>query len=306
MRSLRTMTLPSTIPLYGTVLLLGALLLATSVGCGGTDQQPEMPNPAVVQGSADDLGLPVAEADPLEMDADETSSPSTPVRVVAGERSALEGTSPAVSILRPRAGETIRNGNVMLRLQVQRWELGPDPGRHVHVIVDNEPYIAVRNVSGPIDLNALVRENLGHELSEGTHVLRVFPSRDHHESVKTDGAFAMVVFHYRSASDHFEFDADAPLLTYSRPKGCNVAGERILLDFYLTHAELSEEGFRVRYDIDGAITGEITTWAPHWIENLPAMPQHTVQLQLIDAEGQPVPGPFNDTIRTISVQDSCD
>jgi hypothetical protein len=301
MRVLRTILLP------GTLLSCGTLTLAALAGCGGTDQQPEMPDPTVVQRSADDLGLPAPEEESGGEEAEaEAEPPPPPVRVVAGEREAVEGDAPTVRILRPRDGATIRSGNVNLRLRVQNWELGDAPGPHVHVIVDNEPYIAVRDVSGAIDLNELVQENLGHELEEGTHVVRVFPSRDHHESVKSDGAFAMAVFHYRSETEGFELDADAPLLTYSRPKGCNVAGERILLDFYLTNVELSEDGYRVHYDIDGALTGDITSWVPHWIENLPAMPRHTVQLQLVDAEGEPVPGPFNDTTRTISVQESCE
>ncbi|HJL14778.1 MAG TPA: hypothetical protein RMH99_03930 [Sandaracinaceae bacterium LLY-WYZ-13_1] len=283
-----------------------SLLALVCAGCGGTDQQPEMPDPSVVQRSADDLGLPAPEEGDEGAEEDAAMEPPpSPVRVVAGEREPIEGDAPSVQILRPRDGQTIR-GDVSLRLRVRNWELAEAPGRHVHVIVDNEPYIAVRDVSSPIDLNALAQEHLGHELEEGTHVVRVFPSRDHHESVKADGAFDMAVFHVGSESEGFELDADAPMLTYSRPKGCNVAGERILLDFYLSNVELSEDGPRVRYNIDGALTGDITSWVPHWIENLPAMPRHTLQLQLVDAEGEPIEGPFNDTTRTISVAESCD
>jgi len=301
MRLLRTIKLPST------MLSCGALTLAALSGCGGTDQQPEMPDPTVIQRSADDLGLPEAEeGSGGEEEAAEAEPPPPPVRVVAGERTPIEGDPPTVRILRPRDGQTVRRGNVSLRLRVDDWELAEAPGRHVHVIVDDEPYIAIRDVSEALDLDALVQEHLGHELEEGTHVLRVFASRGHHESVKTDGAFAMAVFHYRSETEGFELDADAPLLTYSRPKGCNVAGERILLDFYLTNVELAEDGARVRYDIDGALSGDITSWVPHWIENLPAMPRHTVRLQLLGADGEPLPGPFNDTTRTISVQESCE
>ena len=287
---------------------LVTLVIANVAGCGGTDQQPEMPDPSVTHRSADDLGLPAPEegADEGGDEEADMEAPPSPVRVVAGQRTPLEGDSPTVRILAPRDGQRIGRGDVMLRLRVANWELQPDPGRHVHVIVDNEPYIAVRDVSEPLNLNELVRENLGHDLEEGSHVVRVFPSRDHHESVKTDGAFAMTTFHYRSPSEGFEFDADAPLLTYSRPKGCNAAGERILLDFYLTNVDLAEDGMRVRYNIDGALTGDIVEWVPHWIENLPAMPQHTIQLQLVTADGEQVPGPFNDTTRTISVQDSCE
>lgn len=296
MRALRNITLS-----------LGALCLASTAGCGGTDQQPEMPNPSVVDRSADDMGLP--EAEPEAEGGDESAGseeepPPAPVRVVAGERAPLEGDSPTVRITAPRNNQRIARGDVQLRLTVRNWPLQPEPGQHVHVIVDNEPYIAVRDVSQPINLNQLVQTELGHELAQGTHVVRVFPSRGHHESVKTEGAFAVVVFHYGTPTEGFSFDPSAPLLTYSRPKGCNVAGERVLLDFYLDNVELAADGNRVRYEIDGE-GGEITSWVPHWIENLPAG-EHTVRLSLVNAQGEPVPGPFNDTTRTITVAASCD
>ncbi|HEY8432336.1 MAG TPA: hypothetical protein VIL20_28380 [Sandaracinaceae bacterium] len=288
MRSLRKITLS-----------LGALCLAA--GCGGTDQQPEMPDPSVVDRSADDMGLPEAEPEPETAGGE--GAPAAPVRVVAGERTPIEGAAPTIRITAPRNGQRIARGDVMLRLTLRNWPLEPEPGRHVHVIVDNEPYIAVRDVSQPINLNQLVQQNLGHELAQGTHVVRVFPSRGHHESVKTDGAFAVVVFHYGAPTEGFSFDPSAPLLTYSRPKGCNPAGERVLLDFYLSNVELSRDGHRVRYEIDGE-GGEITEWVPHWIENLP-IGEHTIRLTLVDAQGQGVPGPFNDTTRTITIAESC-
>ncbi|MCB9591854.1 MAG: hypothetical protein H6719_03885 [Sandaracinaceae bacterium] len=289
-------------------LSISVLGLTAISACGGTDQQPEMPDPSIVDQSADDMGLPEAGGESEggeEDDSAEAEPPPPPVRVVAGENTAIEGTSPTLRIVAPRSGTTVRRGNVMLNLQLRGWELQPDPGRHVHVIVDNEPYIAVRDVSHPIDLNALVQENLGHELAEGTHVVRVFPSRGHHESVKTAGAFATTTFNFRSATDGFAFDAAAPLLTYSRPKGCSTTGSRLLLDFYVSNAELGESGHRVHFNIDDAVEGDITSWVPHWIENLPAQ-SHTITLSLRDASGEPVAGPFNETQRVIRVADACE
>lgn len=285
-----------------------ALGLGTQAGCaGGTDQQPAYPNPTVVDRPSEDLDLPEEEAETAggDEEAEDLEEPESPVRVVAGTSEAIEGTTPRLSISRPTNGQTIRRGDVSLSLSLSSWTLAPDPGRHVHVIVDDEPYIAVRDVSSPINLNQLVQENLGHELAEGTHVVRVFPSRGHHESVKTEGAFAMVMFHYRSATEGFELDAAAPLLTYSRPKGCSVSGERLLLDFYVSNAQLSADGYRVHYSIDDAIEGDIASWVPHWIEGLPNM-SHTIELTLIGADGEPVPGPFNNTRRTVRVASSCD
>ena len=76
-----------------------------------------------------------------------------------------------------------------------------------------------------------------------------------------------------------------------------------LLDFFVTNAQLAPDGHRVRWTLDGQ-TGEITSWVPHFIDNL-AEGEHSLQLQLVGADGQPVAGPFNDTTRTFTVAASC-
>lgn len=286
---------------------VGTLALLTTPACGGSDEQPEWPNPTVVDRNSEDMDLPEPEGDTEgeeEGEGEADAEPPAPVQVIAGERSPIEGNAPRIRILAPRNNQVVARGNVSLRLRLSGWDLQPAPGQHVHVIIDDEPYIAVRDVSSPIDLNALVQENLGHELAEGSHVVRVFPSRGHHESVKTSGAFASAVFHYRSRTDGFSFDSGAPLLTYSRPKGCGTAGERLLLDFQVRNVELAEDGHHVRYTI-GSVEGDITSWAPHWIENL-RPGEHTIRLRLVTNTGELVPGPFNDTTHTIRVAASCD
>lgn len=271
--------------------------IAFTMACGGSSEPaPEYP-------PMDDPE-PVTTTTVERVEEPEPPPPPPPVQVVAAARTPLEGAAPTLRIRTPRANQLIRRGNVMLNLQLGGWELAPDPGKHVHVIVDNEPYIAVRDVSAPLDLNALVQENLGHELAAGTHVVRVFPSRGHHESVKEGTPFATVMFHYQSRTEDFTFDPRAPLLTYSRPKGCNVAGERVLLDFYLANVELAADGAHVHYAIDGNVNGDIATWAPHYIENLPAG-EHSIALSLLDADGEALAGPFNETTRTITVAASC-
>ena len=277
--------------------LLMTSVVAATAGCGGSQTSEPAPAPSAIEAAEPMAVEPVAvEAPPPE--------PPPAVTVTAGERSPIEGRAPTLRIRAPRSNQTIRRGDVMLRLQLRDWELGPAPGSHVHVIVDNEPYIAVRDVSAPINLNELYRNTFERELSEGTHVVRAFPSRHHHESVKEGTPFALVVFHYRQATDGFDFDADAPLLTYSRPKGCVVAAEPALLDFYLANVEgLAADGVRVHYRI-GETEGDLTTWAPHSIANLP-VGEVPVQLTLVGPEG-PIAGPFNDTSRTIRVAESCE
>jgi hypothetical protein len=285
--------------LRSNVLLTSASVLAlmSSIACSsGSEPPPEYPP----VGEPEPVTTTTVTREPLP-----EPPPPPPVQIVAAERTPLEGSPPSLRIRAPRANQLVRRGNVMLNVQLTGWDLAPEPGKHVHVIVDNEPYIAVRDVSEPIDLNALVQTNLGHELAAGTHVVRVFPSHNHHESVKDGTPFAMVVFHYQSRTEGFALDPRAPLLTYSRPKGCNVAGERVLLDFYLANVDaLAADGTRVHYAIDGEVSGDIVQWAPHYIENLP-VGEHTVELVLVGADGAAIAGPFNDTTRTITVAETC-
>ncbi|MDQ3033917.1 MAG: hypothetical protein M3Y87_15985 [Myxococcota bacterium] len=298
-KTIRTF-LAAALSISGTMIGGTTIAGTTIAGCGGSESRAETPSPSETDRSADEMGLAAEES---ETTGEEPEPPPPPVTVVAGERTQIEGPTPTLRIAAPRANQVIRTGNVMVRLQVRNWDLESPQGPHVHLIVDNEPYIAIRDVSQPLDVNALVQEHLGHELAEGTHVIRMFPSRGHHESVKDPGAFGMVVFHYRTRTEGFEFDPAAPLLTYSRPKGCNPVGERVLLDFYLTNTELAEDGNRVHWTIDGQ-SGDITQWAPHWIENLQEG-EHDISLELRGPDGNPIPGAFNTTTRTFTVASSC-
>ena len=265
--------------------------------CGSSSQRAEMPNPTSTDQSADDMALANNEPAPTE----EAIAAPPPQLVVIGENTALEGPMPTLTVQAPRNGSTVRRGDVTIRWTLRNWELSAE-GSHVHVIVDNEPYIAVRSTA-PINLTQLVRENLGHELSEGTHVVRMFASRGHHESVKDAGAFAVFTFNNHTATPDFAFDASAPLLTFSRPKGCNVTGSAVLLDFFATNAPLAPDQFRVRYTLD-SVSGEITEWRPHHMQNL-ALGSHEVRLELLNTAGELVPGSFNDTTRTFTVAEEC-
>ncbi|MEM9195044.1 MAG: hypothetical protein AAGF12_38075 [Myxococcota bacterium] len=295
MKNALPLDVPSILPRTGLALLIGAGAFA--VGCGGGQAEEGPPEYPPV-----DEPEPVVEATP-EPEPEPEPPPPPPIEVVAGERSAIEGSAPTLRIRSPRMNQMIRRGDVMLNAQLRGWELAPAPGQHVHIIVDNEPYIAVRDVSSPVNLNEIYRNTFERDLAEGTHVVRMFPSRGHHESVKEGTPFAMVMFHYRSRTEDFEFDASAPLLTYSRPKGCATAGERLLLDFYIANVEDFGEGTRVHYRV-GDVEGDITSWVPHYIQNL-QVGEVPIQLTLMNAEG-PIAGPFNDTSRTIQVQESCE
>ncbi len=282
--------------LRSSILTALAMLTACASQPEPPAEYPPMEAPAAAASGPATPAPPRAEAAP-------PAPPPPPVQVVAAENSPIEGAAPTVKLRAPRDGQLITTDKVDVTLAVTNWGLTPD-GNHIHLIVDNEPYIAVRDVSKPIDLAALVQKELGKPLSEGTHVLRVFPGRGHHESVKSGAAFDLKVFHYKQKTPGFAFDPKAPLLTYSRPKGCSDLGSRVLLDFFVKNTELSPTASRVRYVIDGNLSGEITSFTPHYIENL-TTGEHQLQLTLLDANNAPIAGLFNDTTRTITIAPDC-
>lgn len=279
--------------------LLGSLLL---LACASEPTPPAEYAPL----EAPPAAIPSSEAPPpvAAPEPPPPAPPVPPVQVVAGESTPIEGPTPAVVLRAPHAGQLVKGDTVEVTFTVKGWPLAPDPGNHVHLIVDNEPYIAIRDTQKPIELRALMQKELGHDLSEGTHVLRAFPSRGHHESVKEAGAFDVVTFHFKKKSADPAFDAKAPMLTYSRPKGCVDLGQRVLLDFYVANTKLAAAGHRVRFGIDGTLSGEITSWQPHYIENL-TEGDHELRLTLVNEKGEPVPGTFNDTTRTIKIRKDC-
>ena len=246
--------------------------------------------------------------------------------------SELPETLPQIGLRSPNEGEVIAEGDVLLDIQLENWVLGPHPGNHVHLIVDNEPYIALRDVGAPLNLSALYRRTFERELEPGLHVVRMFPSRGHHESVKSGRPFVIRSF-YVGASDGESFDPEAPVLTYSRPKGSAPHGQDLLLDFYISgvaglvddaasepgdtvrvaeggtastetewadHAIPGEAGYTVRLTLDG-VAHTLRQWAPYAVRGL-EVGQHEIRLQLIAPNGEQAPGPFNNTVRTIRIE----
>lgn len=254
-------------------------------------------------------------------------TPAAPkIDVVAMARTPLENKkAPSLRFVQPRKNSVAKK-DIMVKFDLKNWKVGPEPGKHVHLFVDDKPYIAIRDVAKPINLNKLYQETFGEELAEGTHILRAFPSRATHESVKEGKPFAFVVVHNKSKTDGFEFDPKAPMLVYSRPKGCVAAGQPTLLDFYLVNvdklagssnadadgdAEEDEdaeengdaEGYTVDVLVDQKKVATISEWAPHQLSGLTEGP-HTIELMLA-SNGEPVQTTLQ-AEQTIEVKSKCE
>jgi hypothetical protein len=208
------------------------------------------------------------------------------------------GGGPAVrlTIASPGPGQTVPGPNVPVTFTLENYEVYMDSarnkGQHVHFILDNEPYIPHYSTDPFVFPN----------VPPGTHTIRAFPSREWHESIKDPEAFAMVTFHVQRADDRNQPAANAPLLTYSRPKGEYVGedADTIMVDFWLKNAMLGPNDHRVRLTVDGQ-TEEILSWGPVYKTGL-SMGPHTFRLELIGPDGAAVPGPFNVTERTITLK----
>lgn len=224
----------------------------------------------------------------------------SPPEAIQTLRQSLEIYQPQVSILSPQADEVFQDDKVEVQLQVRdlpifknsELELGP----HLHVIVDNQPYIAVYDVDKPLTLP---------DLAPGTHTLRVFASRPWHESFKNAGAYAQTTFHIFTKTQDNNPDPTQPLLTYSRPKG-SYGAEPILLDFYLTNAPLrlaakdNIADWRIRCTINGN-SFILARWQPVYLQGFKPG-KNWVQLEFIDEKGNAVKNVFNNTVRIITYE----
>ena len=161
-------------------------------------------------------------------------------------------------------------------------------GQHIHFILNNGPYLAKYTPSFAVDL------------PEGHHVVLAFLSRSYHEALKTPGAAVVKLVTVGNPSGA-KPDLTAPHLFYSRPKGTYDAEGRkmLLLDFYLVNTTISKDGNQVRATLNGH-TFMLSRWVPYVIEGLPPGTL-TVELTLVDKNGQQIPGPFNRVKRTVTL-----
>ena len=267
-----------------------ALIALTPLALAGCGAAPEPADPP-----------PAAEPTGVEVARSGGGTVELPLRDEAAMRR-LQGIgvmpAPTLRLVQPAPNEIIEPGPITVRYEIENYEVGEAIGQHVHVILDNEPYKADYAPDGSVSFTI-------DELTPGTHVLTAFLSRPMHLALKNSEASSQAIFHVGEPSPDFGQALDAPLLVYSRPKGSYSRGDgsaaNIMLDFYLLNVELSTDGYRVRATVDGGPATLIDSWGPRIILTDPAPGEHMIRLELLDPAGAPVPGPTNDTTRTITI-----
>jgi hypothetical protein len=189
-----------------------------------------------------------------------------------------------------------RNGRFDFQLAGESFKLGmqtPDAaakgcansaeGQHIHLIVDNMPYVAKYESSFEYDLE------------DGEHHILAFLSRSYHESLKQKKASVAVKVTVKDKSIVTTEAITQPMLFYSRPKGAYEGDDdikRIMLDYYLINPDPA-------HAVKASINGEehfLTTWQPYYIDGLPAG-ENEITLTLVDASGNRVNTDLNPVSR---------
>jgi hypothetical protein len=219
-------------------------------------------------------------------------------------RQELETYQPQVTILSPKVNEVLQDTTVSVQFQVKDLPLFKDEtlglGPHLHVFLDNQPYLAVYDANQPLIFK---------DLPPGTHTIRAFASRPWHESFKNEGAYAQTTFHIFAKTQENTPNPQLPLLTYSRPQA-SYGAEPIMLDFYLTNAPLhlvAQESskdeiadWRIRCTINGD-SFVLDRWQPIYLKGF-RPGKNWVQLEYLDEQGNPASNAFNNTVRLINYE----
>jgi hypothetical protein len=286
--------------------LMLVLAAALSVACSSEPKpQPELatnePPPA------DTTPAPVASSAAPEVAP--APPPLPEVELVAGTPAAPPEKAPTLAIKAPTANQVIpadKAGDFEVKLDLKGWDV-PAGGNHVHVILDGRPYKRIDDAKAPIKLKDL---DPSYTIGEGQHVVVAFPSRPTHESVKPIGkavpAAAQIFWVGKKGTATWK--PTDPTFVYSRPKGANDGpppAEGLLVDFYLLNAELGDGKFTVEATLTGpgvesGKTVKIKEWAPWRIKNV-RDGKYNLKMKLLDKDGKPVPGAWNDVSHDFSV-----
>ncbi|MCT7950939.1 hypothetical protein NG798_14160 [Ancylothrix sp. C2] len=266
--------------------LIALILTISLVSCGNRNEPPDRLN---------------QQSDTLTQSAPKISEVSPPP-LIQQLRDNLNIYRPQVAILSPKPEEILADTTVKVRLQVQdlpvfkNSDLGLGP--HLHLILDNQPYIPIYDLNQPITL-----ENI----TPGTHTLRLFATTPWYESFKNEGAYTQTTFHILSKTFENTPEVSQPLLTYSQPQG-SYGAEPIMLDFYLTNAplhlvanqNLNDEiaDWRIRVTVNGE-TFILDRWDPIYLKGF-TPGKNWVQIEFLDEQGNPIKNTFNNTVRLIT------
>jgi hypothetical protein len=244
---------------------------------------------------------------------------TTGVRVIPMKQSP-EADEVEVRFAFPLEGEVKTENPVITQLRIEAFPLGfrtdmprareirdSDEGQSIHIIVDGKHHFdineAIDDISEneEIDFDQIIQAKIPYNLSDGIHILRAFPVRSYGESLKNFRCFAATYFYFGRGASKPSIDLNKPYLTYNTPEGEFDSKQPILLDFYLTNTQLSNDGYKVRLTIDGTDKRILTQWVPYYMYGL-KKGSHTIKLELLDPQNKVLAPLFNDLEQKIVVK----
>jgi hypothetical protein len=293
--------------------LLG-LPFASFAACGGgSDNLPPSPPPPPPAPSSLASAKPVETTPPPPPPTDTKPPPPPPPAITLAKGDASPDPAaplPVVKIAAPTKDQVVPGGDkaqsFQVKLDVKNWATATG-SQHVHLILDNRPYKAIYDTKAPVMLSEL---SSGAPLEEGQHVLVAFASRANHESVKTKDAIAITSFWVgrKGGKNDVKTDVAKPMLIYSRPKGeyKGTTANHVLVDFQLANVTLGEGKDHVHIQVSGPgldkdLTADATQFGPpFFLENL-RNGTYKLQVELQNDKNELIPGPWNSTTRTITI-----
>jgi len=163
-------------------------------------------------------------------------------------------------------------------------------GQHIHLIIDNEPYMAKYDAKFEA------------KMEDGDHTVLAFLGRSYHESIKNGNAGIVKNVSVKGGSITKAEDVKEPMLFYSRPKGTYVGKdtEKLLLDFYPVNVTLGAD-YKVKVEVNGQMIALLNKWQPYALGGLP-MGQNKVTLTLTDGKGNAIDTPLNPVTREFTLK----
>lgn len=243
------------------------------------------------------------------------------IRVIKMDRTS-EANNIEIVFQYPKEGELKTEKPLLIQIQLDGFPLGTnteDPrnkevkndssGQCLKLLIDNNEPIILTETNAPDDFHdqhdvyyeQTVEYKYDGSLSQGEHLLRVFPVYSYGENLTGAHTFTAETFYFGNKSGSSRYDLKAPYLTYNSPDGTFNTDKPILLDFYLSNCELSSDGYKVRLSIDDHEERTLTDWNPYYIYDL-TPGKHKVKIELLDPKGKVVSGSLATAEKTITVK----
>lgn len=186
-----------------------------------------------------------------------------------------------LKIVSPEMNAIVEDSQIEVKFELENFEVRSG-GPHLHYVLDNGMIREHFDGAEPIRLSSL---------SNGTHVVAIFPVTSWHESWKDEGSLALVQFHVQEESPYLPVDLKQPILIFNMPQGTvkKWKDRWVLFDFLVANVEIVEADtqmtdYRVRYYLDGAKGLAEYHESRFWLNIENGL--HKIEVQLVDKKGQ--------------------